>query len=63
MLKGTGQVKLMSAKIDAKPYPNIAADIFLILHWTKIKRRKKESYDESGYPYHVLRHISSIALW
>ena len=30
--KGTGQVKLMSAKIDAKPYPNLAADIFLILH-------------------------------
>ena len=30
--KGTGQVKLMSAKIDAKPYPNIATDIFLILH-------------------------------
>ena len=61
--KGTGQVKLMSAKIDAKQYPNIAADIFLILQWTKIKRRKKEIYDESGYPYHMLRHISSIASW
>ena len=31
-LKGTGRVKLMSAKIDAKTYPNIAADIVLILH-------------------------------
>ena len=31
IFKGTGQVKLMSAKIDAKPYPNIAADIFFNL--------------------------------